>query len=41
MLKSRGDIPGAAFGGFLILLAIVALTETRNLSIGTAEDMGS
>jgi hypothetical protein len=40
MLKSRGDIPGVAFGGFLILLAIVALTETWNLSIGTAEDMG-
>lgn len=40
MQKSRGDIPGAAFGGFLILLAIVALTETRNLSQGTAEDMG-
>jgi hypothetical protein len=40
MRKSRGDIPGAAFGGFLILLAIVALMETRNLSMGTAEDMG-
>ena len=40
MRKSRGDIPGAAFGGFLILLAIVALVETRNLSIGTGEDMG-
>ena len=40
MRKSRGDIPGAAFGGFLILLAIVALMETRNLSQGTAEDMG-
>jgi hypothetical protein len=40
MLKSRGDVPGAAFGGFLILLAIVALTETWNLNIGTAEDMG-
>lgn len=40
MEKSRGDIPGAAFGGFLILLAVVALTETRNLSMGTAEDMG-
>ncbi|MCX5821665.1 MAG: tripartite tricarboxylate transporter TctB family protein [Deltaproteobacteria bacterium] len=40
MQKSRGDIPDAAFGGFLILLAIVALTETRNLTIGTAADMG-
>jgi hypothetical protein len=40
MPKSRGDIPGAAFGGFLILLAIVALVETRNLSMGTAKDMG-
>ena len=40
MPKTRGDIPGVAFGGFLILLAIVALAETRNLSIGTAADMG-
>jgi hypothetical protein len=40
MQKSRGDIPGIAFGGFLILLAIVALTETRSLTIGTAADMG-
>ena len=40
MQKSRGDIPDVAFGGFLILLAIVALTETRNLTIGTAADMG-
>lgn len=40
MRKSRGDIPSAAFGGFLILLAIIALTETGNLSMGTAADMG-
>jgi hypothetical protein len=40
MLKSRGDVPGIAFGGFLILLAVVALTETRNLTVGTAADMG-
>jgi hypothetical protein len=40
MQKSRGDIPGIAFGGFLILLAVVALTETRNLTIGTAAEMG-
>jgi hypothetical protein len=40
MQKSRGDIPDVAFGGFLILLAIVALTETRNLTIGTTADMG-
>jgi hypothetical protein len=40
MQKSRGDIPDAAFGGFLILLAIVALVETRNLTIGTTADMG-
>ena len=40
MPKTRGDIPGAAFGGFLILLAVVALVETRNLSIGTASEMG-
>ena len=40
MPKSRGDIPGMAFGGFLVLLAIVALAETWNLSNGSAEDMG-
>jgi len=40
MPKTRGDIPGVAFGGFLILLAIVALVETRNLTIGTAAEMG-
>jgi hypothetical protein len=40
MEKSRGDIPGAAFGVFLILLAGVALAETRNLPIGTTADMG-
>jgi hypothetical protein len=40
MQKSRGDIPDVAFGGFLILLAIVAMTETRNLTIGTTADMG-
>ena len=40
MPKTRGDIPGIAFGGFLILLAIVALVETRNLSVGTAAEMG-
>lgn len=40
MLKTRGDIPGVAFGAFLILLAIVALVETRNLSVGTAAEMG-
>jgi hypothetical protein len=40
MQKSRGDVPDVAFGGFLILLAIVAMTETRNLTIGTAADMG-
>lgn len=40
MQKSRGDVPGIWFGGFLILLATVALTETRNLAVGTAADMG-
>lgn len=40
MQKSRGDVPGVAFGGFLILLAMVALTETRGLTTGTAADMG-
>jgi hypothetical protein len=41
MLKLRGNIPDLAFGGFLILLAIVALVGTRTLSIGKAADMGS
>ncbi len=40
MNNQRTDIPDLAFGGFLILLATVALVETRNLSMGTAADMG-
>jgi hypothetical protein len=40
MGKQRGDIPDLAFGVFLILLAIVALIGTRNLSLGKAADMG-
>ena len=40
MNKQRTDFPDLAFGGFLILLAIVALVEIRDLSIGTAADMG-
>jgi hypothetical protein len=40
MGKRRGDIPDLAFGVFLILLAIIALIGTRNLSIGRAEEMG-
>jgi hypothetical protein len=40
MGKQRGNIPDLAFGGFLVLLAIVALVGTRTLSIGTAADMG-
>jgi hypothetical protein len=36
----RGNAPDIAFGAFLILLAIVALWETRALAIGTAADMG-
>ena len=40
MNKQRTDFPDLAFGGFLILLAIVALVEIRNLSLGTAADMG-
>jgi len=38
--KLRGNAPDIAFGAFLILLAVVALWETRALSIGTAADMG-
>jgi hypothetical protein len=40
-MASRGDRPDIAFGGFLILLAIVALVGTRTLSVGTAAKMGS
>jgi hypothetical protein len=36
----RGNAPDLAFGAFLILLAIVALWETRGLTVGTAADMG-
>jgi hypothetical protein len=39
-MASRGDRPDIAFGGFLILLAIVALVGTRTLSVGTAAEMG-
>ena len=38
--KLCGNAPDIAFGAFLILLAVVALWETRALSIGTAADMG-
>jgi hypothetical protein len=40
MNKLRTDLPDLAFGGFLIILSLVALVETRNLSIGTAANMG-
>ena len=36
----RGNAPDIAFGAFLIILAAVALWETRALAIGTAADMG-
>jgi len=38
--EQRGNAPDIAFGAFLILLALVALWETRALKIGTAADMG-
>ncbi len=38
--RARGDLPDLAFGGFLIVLAVVALIGTRTLSIGRAADMG-
>jgi len=38
--KQRGNAPDIAFGAFLILLAVVALWETRALAIGNAADMG-
>ena len=39
-MASRGDRLDIAFGGFLILLAIVALVGTRTLSLGRAAEMG-
>ena len=36
----RGNAPDIAFGAFLVLLGIVALWETRGLTVGTAADMG-
>jgi hypothetical protein len=38
--KSRGKAPDIAFGAFLIILATIALWETRALKIGSAADMG-
>jgi hypothetical protein len=38
--NQHGNAPDIAFGAFLILLAVVALWETRALKIGSAADMG-
>jgi len=38
--KQRGNAPDIAFGAFLVLLALVALWETRGLNNGTAASMG-
>jgi hypothetical protein len=38
--KQRGNAPDIAFGAFLVFLAVVALWETRELSVGSAADMG-
>ena len=38
--NQRGNAPDIAFGAFLVILAAVALWETRALKIGTAADMG-
>ncbi len=38
--NQHGNAPDIAFGAFLIILATVALWETRALAIGTAADMG-
>jgi hypothetical protein len=40
MQKQRGDAPELVFGGFLIVLAAVALLATSALKPGTAADMG-
>lgn len=38
--NQRGNAPDIAFGAFLVILASVALWETRALAIGAAADMG-
>lgn len=38
--NQRGNAPDVAFGAFLVILASVALWETRALAIGAAADMG-
>lgn len=38
--NQHGNAPDIAFGAFLIILATVALWETRALAIGIAADMG-
>jgi hypothetical protein len=40
MQKQRGDLPELAFGGFLVVLAAVALVATSALKPGSAADMG-
>lgn len=40
MSTGRGNAPDVAFGAFLVLLAAVALWETRALPVGTAASMG-
>jgi hypothetical protein len=39
-MRARGNIPDLAFGVFLLGLGLFGFYATRNLSIGTASDMG-
>jgi hypothetical protein len=39
-MRARGNLPDLAFGVFLLGLGLFGLYATRNLSIGTASDMG-
>ena len=39
-MRVRGNLPDLAFGLFLVALSLFGFYATRNLSIGTASDMG-
>ena len=39
-MRTRGNLPDLAFGLFLVALGLFGFYATRNLSIGTASDMG-
>ena len=41
VMRARGSLPDLAFGLFLLALALLGFYATRNLSAGTASDMGA